>query len=76
MNKRINVCPYCGSPDGFYYYFDAVNCVFRMGFNGEELDNSEMYDFSETRRRRYVYCNTCDRKIGTVNKFMKQIGRQ
>ena len=71
--KKITKCPYCGSTEGFYYYFDAINCVARQGFNGEEIDNTEMYECASQKIHRFAYCCDCDAKIGTSIRLIKQI---
>lgn len=72
--KKIVSCPHCGSTEGFYTRTNYIGVPYRMGFNGEEKDNSEMYDNAlEYKEKRYAYCINCDEVICTAKRIHKQI---
>lgn len=72
--KKITECPHCGSKEGFYTLTDYLGVPYMKGFNGEEKDNSEMYDNTrEFHERRYAYCIDCCEIIGTARRLEKQI---
>lgn len=72
--KKITECPHCGSKEGFYTLTNYLGVPYMKGFNGEEKDNSEMYDNAiSCRTRRYAYCIDCGEKIGTAYQLEKQI---
>lgn len=72
--KKITECPHCGSKEGFYTLTDYIGVSYKLGFNGEEKDNTEMYDNPEKyHTRRYAYCITCNEVVGTAYALTKQI---
>lgn len=73
-NQKITECPHCGSKEGFYTLTDYIGVRYMIGYNGEEKDNSEMFDSPEKyHNHRYAYCVECNGIIGTANRLMKQI---
>ncbi len=74
MVRKITCCPHCGSKEGFFTRTDYIGVPYQHGYNGEELDNGEMYDKAlEYRTRRYAYCISCEKPIGTARQMMKQL---
>ena len=74
-NQKITECPHCGSKNGFYTLSDYIDVPFMYGFNGEEKDNTSMFDsVYKFKYHRYVYCIDCGGIIGTAYKLYKQIG--
>ena len=72
--KRITCCPHCGSDAGFVVYTDYIGVPYRRGFDGEPLENGEMYDNARSlKEHRYAFCDNCGEKICTVNKLSKQM---
>ncbi len=69
--KKITACPLCGSKEGFYTTADYLNVRYMEGFNGEEKDNSEMFDNARIKGHRFAYCISCNQKIGSAEKFEK-----
>lgn len=71
--KKITACPHCGSKEGFYTETDYIRVPYMLGYNGEEKDNSAMYENAITKRKRDAYCIDCGKKIGTANRMMMQL---
>lgn len=73
--KMIDKCPHCGSAEGFYTLSDYINVPLKIGFDGSERDNSEMYDcVTDIRYHRYAYCLECGEVIGNASTMVRQIG--
>lgn len=60
-------CPYCGFDE--YYTKDRVygTARFIRRFDGEEADNSEMFDYIIQKPGKVAYCQNCHRKIGNCD---------
>lgn len=74
MPKRITCCPHCGSEEGYYTLSDYVNVQLRQGFDGSELDNSDMFsECYDIRNHRYAYCIDCEKVICNAKTIFRQI---
>lgn len=67
MKKKITSCPHCGSTDGFYTFDTYKNIPYRMGFDGTNQDNSEMYENATIYRGKLAYCQQCNKVICRVS---------
>lgn len=57
-------CPHCGSDYGFYTRQQACGMVqYQYSFNGEEKDNSQMYDLLKFTGGIYAYCLDCNKRL-------------
>ena len=72
--SKLECCPFCGN-DEFYtneYVFGSIRYAER--FDGEEADNSELYDYLNTKNySSRAYCKKCgkylgDRETGVLSK--------
>lgn len=65
MKVPIKQCPHCGSEIGFYFRERYKGCnIFNLTYEGEDGDNSAMYDSAEiTHRSKYTYCQHCDKRL-------------
>ena len=73
--KQIQRCPHCGSTEGLYTKTTYVNVPNCFGFNGEQRDNSEMYDNTESfRGGETAYCQTCNKVVCRMSTLRKQWG--
>lgn len=70
--KKINSCPHCGSKKGFYIESDYLAVRYCIGFDGVEQDNSEMFNNSRVRERRYAYCINCEARLGNADRIYNQ----
>lgn len=64
--KDITCCPFCGCE--IFFHNERVKGFIKYRFyaNGDEADNTEMWDSIEsytTNAERYTYCDNCNRKI-------------
>lgn len=72
--KKITCCPHCGSEAGFHTKADYIGVPYKYDFNGEGLNNIEMYDNADkVREHKYVFCNDCGEKICTLERMFKQL---
>lgn len=61
----FEVCPKCGSDDGFYTVERASGSVIRnFTFDRTHSDNTEMYKGVRTQTPKTVRCLTCRKRIG------------
>lgn len=66
----MNECPKCGSDEGVYVHERySGTWEFRMGFNGENGDNNDMYGGIKEERGKYVYCINCRKRLMTLKEF-------
>lgn len=74
MEKRkmpfsaLRCCPYCGCEE--YYEKMTVSgiSIFRSRFDGEEAENTEMYDGLDFHGSGRVYCSECNMYLGNHQK--------
>lgn len=75
--KKITECPHCRSKEGFYILSDYIGVPYKHGYNGEEKDNSEMFNNPDKyHTHRYAYCIDCYKVVGTAYALAKQIQEQ
>lgn len=62
----LTCCPFCGH--GEYYEMQRIAgaVCFRMRYDGNEADNSEMYNDTNTTGSGRVYCSNCYKYIGNT----------
>lgn len=71
--KKITRCPHCGSDEGVFTKTTFVNVPCYLKFNGEEMDNTEMYDNAEdVRGGAMVYCRSCRKTVCRLSTIMEQ----
>lgn len=57
-------CPYCGSVEYYIKQSFKGTCNFRIRFDGEEVDNSDIHDNAQYKlRSKYAYCCKCNKKL-------------
>lgn len=64
ISKYIKSCPYCGSEE--YYRKESYKGtrIFRVRFDGEEVDNSDMWDVAEEKLiSQYAWCSGCNKRL-------------
>lgn len=76
MKKKITRCPHCGSEEGIFTKA-TLKCVRHFcGFNGEEQDNSEMYDDAVQIGGEIAYCQECLKPICRMSTLRAQWGER
>lgn len=68
----IDKCPHCGSDLGLYTISTYKNVICRIGFDGEEHDNSNMYENCIVENGNNMYCQHCDKIVFRRSTFEKQ----
>lgn len=65
---ELKCCPFCGNKE--YYEKMKVSgiSIYRSRFDGEEAENSEMYDGLYFNGSGRVYCSKCNRYLGNYQK--------
>ncbi|WP_323086623.1 hypothetical protein [Providencia alcalifaciens] len=60
-------CKYCGNDYHFYvmYAISGRTGIFH-GFNGEEVDNTHMWDAAKLKPLKTAYCGECHKSLGRV----------
>ena len=62
--KDLEACPFCGC-DEFYEKQQTRGIIhFRIRFDGNETDNTDMYDSLITKYSGRAYCESCQRFLG------------
>ena len=72
MKKKIDRCPHCGGTDGIFRKMTLRNVRHFCGFNGEEQDNSEMYDDAVSLGGEMAYCQECLKPICRISTLRAQ----
>lgn len=64
--SELAKCPFCGSEKYYMncYCFGRVRCNLR--FDGEEADNTTMYDGLSIKQLKRVYCFHCKKYLGDI----------
>lgn len=61
---KMQCCPHCGSEE--YYIKQSFKgvCEYFMRFDGEEAENTTMYENSEWKNRsKYAWCTGCHKRL-------------
>jgi len=70
----LNCCPFCGC-DEFYEKQQAKGTIhYRMRFDGEVTENSDMYDSLFINYSGRVYCEKCNHYLG--NYIANVVGKE
>ena len=66
--SELTHCPFCGS-DEQYFQKELIHGYTRYYrcFNGEEADNSQMYDTVSSHSNGRVYCGDCGKYLGNID---------
>lgn len=73
MKKAIECCPHCGGVSGFFTKTTYVDVPYNRGWDGEEQDNSEMYDnVTKFIGGKTAYCQDCGKVVCRVETLEKQ----
>lgn len=60
----ITECPYCGYDEYYIRYRYSGEGVYRYRFDGEEVENGDMYDCLQDKVvGKFAYCCNCEKKI-------------
>lgn len=76
MKKSITKCPHCGSTEGYYTKCNYFNVIWRGSFDGEELDNTDMYENVRVTGGGLAYCQSCGKVICRTSTIQKQLEAQ
>ena len=60
----MSECPYCGNNKEYYtkdFVSGRVNYEYR--FDGEEADNTGVYDSLRHTSGKYAYCSDCEKRL-------------
>ena len=69
----LECCSYCGSNHAFYVNIFVRGYIsHRTGFNGQDIDNGQLYDGLTWGEQSDYFCDACDRKIATVKSSPKK----
>ena len=62
--KDLKACPFCGCEE--YYERSRIKgyVQYRIRFDGEETDKTNMYDGTTTTPNGKFYCSNCERYLG------------
>ncbi|WP_025154741.1 hypothetical protein [Morganella morganii] len=66
IKGNIQQCPYCGYEE-FYVratVSGSISVFYR--FDGEDGDNTHMWDYVKTKEKKTAYCGNCQKRIGMV----------
>jgi len=77
--KLIDKCPHCNGTEGVYMLNDYKHVPWKMGFDGSEQDNGDMYDQAYVTGGKNIYCLECDKLIcrtSTFDKHLRQLAEQ
>jgi len=64
VEKGIDKCPYCGSPE--YYIKQSFKgiCNWKIRFDGEEVDNGDIYDNTTYKMiSEFAWCSQCKKRL-------------
>ena len=61
---ELENCPFCGCEEYFEKSRLTGYVQYFIRFDGEETDNSNMYDTTRTMPNGKVYCGECERYLG------------
>lgn len=71
--KPTTRCPHCGSTEGIFTKTNFIHVPYRIGFDGKEQYNGEMYDNSERiEEGMTAYCQSCGRAICRLSTLKRQ----
>ena len=77
MKPTIDKCPHCNGTAGVYTKVTIIGVQYKMGFDGSEQYNSEMYDTGVNYKGGLIiYCQECDKQICRASTFNKQLTRR
>lgn len=63
-SPHIASCPYCGHGEYYINYRYSGSGIYRYRFDGEEPDNTGMYDCLEEKViGKFAYCCHCNKRI-------------
>ena len=64
--EKLTCCPFCGCDQFYEKQYARGTVIFRTRYDGEETDNSEMYDSLTFESSGRVYCDNynCNKYIG------------
>ena len=73
----LRECPFCGSDEFFEKQYAYGTILIRERFDGQEADNSDLYDKLNFRYSGRIYCSQCKRVLGnrikdTVSKSVEK----
>lgn len=76
MSKKgpITCCPHCGSTMGFYTLSNYMRVPYEIGFDGEQRDNSSMYENADIQGGNMAYCMNCGKAICRLSTIKKRNG--
>lgn len=60
----LKCCPFCKSEEFYEKEYAKGSITYRMRFDGEETDNSTMYDNLDHYSSGRAYCDDCNRYLG------------
>lgn len=64
----IDRCKHCGHDVAIIKSRTHGYVHLRIGFNGKDVDNSEMYDDLVYRQPKYAYCEHCGKRAFKIEK--------
>ena len=60
----MDCCKHCGSKNGFYTKNQYKGSgIYLFNFDGRLADNGSMYDCLTNIQSKYVYCQSCDKRL-------------
>ena len=62
--EELTCCPFCGCDQYYEKQYARGPVIFRMRYDSEQADNSEMYDSIDFTFSGRVYCDNCDQYLG------------
>jgi hypothetical protein len=72
--SELKACPECGSTEGFIEQSTVTGFTqFRYSFDGEHVDNGDMYQSIVEEKPKTVLCMNCKKPIGSWNYAQREI---
>lgn len=70
----LTECPFCGGKEYYTKGYIQGPCYYNERFDGEEAENSEMYDSTTFTAGARAYCTDCKSYLGNLT--IDEIGKE
>lgn len=71
---ELTCCPFCGNEEFYTKQQFRGGCWYNERFDGNEADNTEMYDGLLSYGGDKAYCNNCNKYLG--NRTLNSVSRK
>ncbi|MGA6364908.1 hypothetical protein [Proteus penneri] len=67
LKSGVMSCPHCGNDYSFYVMHTASGSTsYFYGFNGDDVDNTHLWDGVKLKSKKTAFCGECQRSLGSV----------